>query len=178
MTPPPVPEPRATGDGPVRAARPEDLEAIVALVRELAEYERSGDEVELDVGALDEALFGADPVARCHVAEIAGEVVGIALWYRTFSTWTGRAGIWLEDLYVRAPQRGQGLGRALVERLAKEATAAGMARLEWSVLNWNAPALGFYGSLGAVSMDEWTVHRLSGAALTEMGDPREQRSAR
>ncbi len=164
--PPPASAPE---DAPIRPARFADLAGIVALVRELAEYEKSADQVELDEQGLARALFGPDGVATCHVAEVDGEVVGFALWFRTFSTWTGRPGIWLEDLYVRPSARRRGLGRALVRTLAAEAAEAGMARLEWSVLDWNAPARAFYASLGAVAMDEWTIHRLSGPALTDLG---------
>lgn len=153
----------------VRPAHADDLAEIVALVRELAAYERAADEVRLDVGALEAALFGADPVAFCHVAAHGSDLIGFALFFRTFSTWTGRAGIWLEDLYVRPPARGRGVGRALLSSLAERACAMGMARVEWAVLDWNTPAWQFYARLGAEPMQEWTTHRLSGAALNALG---------
>ena len=106
-----------------------------------------------------------------HVAEADGEVAGFALWFLNFSTWTGQHGIYLEDLYVRPDQRRSGLGRALLAELSRICVARGYSRLEWSVLDWNSPARGFYASLGAVEMDEWTVHRLSGAALRALADP-------
>lgn len=153
----------------VRPARADDLAEIVALVRELAAYERAANEVRLDVAALERALFGPDPVAFCHVAALDSGLIGFALFFRTFSTWTGRAGIWLEDLYVRPQARGRGVGRALLSSLAERACAAGMARIEWAVLDWNTPAWQFYARLGAEPMQEWTTHRLSGEALNALG---------
>ncbi len=113
-----------------------------------------------------------------HVAEHQGEVVGFALWFLNFSTWTGQHGIYLEDLYVRPDQRRSGLGRALLAELARVCVARGYARLEWSVLDWNSPARRFYASLGAAEMDEWTVHRLAGPALAALAPGRPARAAR
>ena len=154
----------------LRPARPEDVPAILGLVEELAEYERARHQVQATEPLLHEALFGTDHVAGCEVVEVRGEVVGIALWYRSFSTWTGRTGLYLEDLYVRPEHRGGGHGRALLARLAGICVQRGWQRLEWSVLDWNEPAIGFYRAIGAVGLDEWTVHRLSGEALTALAE--------
>ena len=146
---------------------------MVSLVRELAAYEQAEHEVELDAAALQEHLFGDGAQVFAHVAEerIDGrhEVVGLALWFVSFSTWRGRHGIYLEDLFVRPEARGQGHGRALLAALAQMATDRGYARVEWSVLNWNEPAHGFYRRLGAAPMDGWTVWRLTGSALEQLG---------
>lgn len=157
----------SAGTSSIRAARADDVPVLVSLVRELAEYERSLEAVQLTEAALESALFGPEPAVFCHVAEVEGEVVGLGLWFRNFSTWTGTHGIYLEDLYVRPAARGRGLGKQLLLTLVELARASGYARVEWSVLDWNTPAIEFYRSLGAVPMDEWTVWRLSGAALTE-----------
>jgi GNAT superfamily N-acetyltransferase len=156
-------------DRRVRPAQPGDVPVLLELVRELAAYEREPDAVEATEEMLAAALFGAAPVASCSVALDPpgddGEVVGFALWYVTFSTWKGLPGLWLEDLFVRPPARGRGLGRALLQDLARVCVARGYARFEWWVLDWNAPAVGFYRSLGAVPQDEWTTFRVDGAAL-------------
>lgn len=154
--------------GAVRTARPGDVPDVLALVRELATYEREPDAVETTEQMLHDALFGPSPVASCHVAVLDGQVVGMALWYVTFSTWKGVPGLWLEDLFVRESARGTGLGRALLQTLAAVCVDRGYARFEWWVLDWNAPAIGFYASLGAVPQDEWTVHRVDGDALREL----------
>jgi GNAT superfamily N-acetyltransferase len=149
----------------IRAARPGDVAAMVDLIGELADYERARHEVRITEPDLHDALFGASPAVFAHVAEADGEVVGLALWFLTFSTWLGRHGIYLEDLYVRPDQRGNGWGRALLATLAAIAVERGYGRVEWAVLDWNEPAIGFYRSIGAVSMDEWTTYRLTGDAL-------------
>lgn len=152
--------------GAVRPARPEDVPTMVELVRELADYERAADQVELTEDLLSAALFAPSPAVFASVAEDgSGAVVGLAVWFLNFSTWRGRHGIYLEDLYVRPAARGLGLGRALLTELAATCVARGYPRLDWWVLDWNAPALGFYRSLGALPMDEWTVWRLTGDAL-------------
>ena len=154
--------------GRVRPATAADVPVLLELVHELAVYEREPDAVETTEAQLHEALFGADPVAWCHVAVDAdGAVVGFALWHLTFSTWRGTAGIWLEDLFVRPAARGTGLGRALLQELARTCTARGYSRLAWWVLDWNEPAVGFYRSLGAAPQDEWTTFRLDGEAPSE-----------
>ena len=152
----------------IRAATPDDVPSIVELIRDLAEYERARHEVLVDEDMLRAALFAPAPAVYAHVAEADDEVVGFALWFLTFSTWLGRHGIYLEDLYVRPEHRGGGHGRALLATLAAIAVERGYGRVEWAVLDWNEPALSFYRSLGAGVMDEWTVHRLTGDALRSL----------
>lgn len=154
-----------TAGAVVRDVRPEDVPAVHALVRELAAVEGAVDQVVSTPALLAEALFGPDPAVFCLVVEVDGAVVGFAQWFLTFSTWTGRYGIWLDDLYVRTEHRGGGHGTALIAELARVAVARGYARLEWWVLDDNTPAVGFYRALGATSMDDWTAHRLDGGAL-------------
>src|SRR6476619_6593092 len=151
----------------VRPAEPTDVPSLLALVRELAEYEREPDAVEATHEHFEQALFPGDGEARSHalVAEVDGDVVGMAVWYVTFSTWTGRHGIWLEDLYVRPEQRGTGLGSALLATLAATAVERGWQRLEWWVLGWNAPSIAFYDGLGARPMNEWVHYRMDGDEL-------------
>lgn len=151
----------------IREACAEDVPAVVGLVHELAEYERSPESCTLTEEQLQAALFGPDAAARCHVGEVAGEVVACAIWFRSFSTWRGVPGVHLEDLFVRPAHRGSGLGRALLAALAGVCVERGYARLEWQVLDWNEPSIGFYRALGAVPMDEWTTYRLDGDALTD-----------
>ncbi|NHC13007.1 GNAT family N-acetyltransferase [Motilibacter deserti] len=153
----------------VRPARPEDVAAILGLIRELAEYERALHEVLATEEQITEALFGEAPRVHAHVAEHEGAVAGFALWFLNFSTWQGRHGIYLEDLYVRPEVRGHGYGKALLSTLAALCIERGYARLEWSCLDWNEPARGFYRSMGAEPMEEWTVHRLTGEALALAG---------
>ena len=153
----------------IRAATEADVPAVVQLVEELAAYERApAGTVRLTPDLLREAVFGAAPTAYVHVAEEGGEVVGFALWFVSFSTWVGRPGVYLEDLFVRPERRGAGHGKALLQSLARVAVDRGYGRVEWAVLDWNTPAIAFYRSLGAVAMDEWTVHRLDEAALREL----------
>jgi GNAT superfamily N-acetyltransferase len=150
----------------IRTATPADVPVIHSMVRELAEYEKALEEVRATEEQLREALFGERPAAFAHIAESAdGEPVGFALWFLNFSTWRGVHGIYLEDLYVHPDQRGSGLGRALLTALAEIANERGYARVEWSVLDWNEPSIAFYRSLGAESMDGWSVFRLTGPAL-------------
>ncbi|OIK01175.1 GNAT family N-acetyltransferase [Streptomyces colonosanans] len=154
----------------IRTATPADVPVIHALIRELAEYEEALHEARATQEQLSEALFGDRPAAFAHVAEDeGGEVVGFALWFLNFSTWRGVHGIYLEDLYVRPGARGAGHGRALLTELARICVDRGYERLEWSVLDWNSPAIGFYKSLGARPQDEWTVYRLTDEALKELG---------
>ena len=153
----------------VRRIQPDDVPAVVEMVHELAAYERAPDECHLTTGQLAGALFGERPALFGHVATAGDEVVGVALWFLNYSTWRGAHGIYLEDLYVRPAHRGSGLGQQLLQALALECVEQGYERLEWSVLDWNEPALGFYRSLGAVGQDEWTVHRLADDALQRLG---------
>ncbi len=149
----------------VREARSSDVEQILELIVELADYERSVDSVKVTVEQLQSALFSSHPTVHALVAEAGAEVVGFALYFLNFSTWEGVPGIYLEDLFVRPEHRGSGLGKALLGALAELAVRRGYARFEWSVLDWNQPSIDFYRALGAVPMDEWTVYRLSGDAL-------------
>lgn len=153
----------------IRRVEPRDVDAVVALVYELALYEKAPEQCHLTSAQLHTALFGESPALFGHVAEVDGQVVGIALWFLNFSTWDGVHGIYLEDLYVTPDQRGNGLGKQLLEALAQECVAKGYTRLQWWVLNWNEPSIGFYKSLGAVPMDEWTTMRVADEALAKLG---------
>jgi GNAT superfamily N-acetyltransferase len=154
----------------VRRVEPDDVEAVVGLVHELADYEREPQSCRLAAHQLHAALFGPAPAVFGHVAEIDGRVVGCALWFLNFSTWEGVHGIHLEDLYVQPAFRGRGLGSALLAALAAVCAERGYARLEWAVLDWNEPSIGFYRSIGAEALDEWTTYRLTGAALGALSD--------
>lgn len=154
----------------IRRATPDDVPVVHAMIRELAEYEKAPHEARATEQQLHAALFGAHPAVFSHVAEDDdGTVVGFTLWFRNFSTWRGTHGIYLEDLYVRPHARGAGHGRALLTELARLCAEHGYSRLEWSVLDWNEPSIGFYRSLGAVPMDGWTVFRLTDEALARLG---------
>lgn len=153
----------------IRPARVEDVPVILTLIRELAIYEREPDAVVATEDDLRTALFGPDPAVFAHVAEEDGTVVGYALWFLTYSTWLGRHGIHLEDLYVTPAARGRGHGKALLTELAAIAVERGYGRVEWSVLDWNRPAIDFYESLGAEPMSDWTTYRLTADALTKLG---------
>ena len=152
----------------VRPAVPADAGLIHAFVLELATYERLAHEVRSTPASFGEALFGAAPRVFCDIAEWDGVPVGLALWFYDFSTFEGRHGLYLEDLYVRAEHRGRGLGLALIARLARRCRDEGLARLQWNVLDWNAPAIAFYRGLGATMRDEWTGCRLDGEALARL----------
>jgi GNAT superfamily N-acetyltransferase len=149
----------------VRPAAPGDLAAIHRFILDLADYERLAHEDDATPTDLARDLFGPAPRVFCDIAEIGGVPVGFALWFYSYSTFRGRHGIWLEDLFVRPERRGAGAGLALLRGLARRCQAEDLARLEWSVLDWNAPAIGFYDRLGALAMDDWTTRRLTGAAL-------------
>ncbi len=152
----------------VRPAKPADVPAMLALIRELAAYEREPDAVSMTQEQLSDALFRRHPHVFGHVAESDGSVFGLALWFLNFSTWEGTHGVYLEDVYVVPSMRGQGAGRALLRALADVCLHNGYARLELSVLDWNLPAIGFYRSVGAVGMDDWTVQRVDGDALAAL----------
>jgi GNAT superfamily N-acetyltransferase len=152
-------------DAVLRAARPGDEEGILAKIQALADYEHEPDAVENTVAALHASLFGETPQVFAHVVERDGAIRGIAIWFLTYSTWTGRHGIWLEDLYVDDAERGRGYGKALLASLAAVCLERGYSRLEWTVLDWNAPSIAFYRSVGAVPMAEWTTQRMTGDAL-------------
>jgi GNAT superfamily N-acetyltransferase len=153
----------------IRPAIPADLPLIAELIRALADYEQLAHEVRFDDAVLGERLFGARPYAEVLIGEVDGKPQGFALFFHNFSTFEGRPGIYLEDLFVRPEARGSGLGKALLAKLAALAVERDCARLEWSVLDWNEPAIGFYRGLGARMMDAWTVMRVDGAALAKLG---------
>ncbi len=152
----------------IRPATRADLPLIAQFIRDLAEYEKLSHEVRFDEAVLGERLFGARPYAEVLIGEIDGQAQGFALFFHNFSTFEGKPGIYLEDLFVRPEARGSGLGKALLQRLAALAVERDCARLEWWVLDWNAPAIGFYKSLGANPMDEWTTFRVEGDALAKL----------
>ncbi len=154
----------------IRAARGGDCAAICALVRELAAYERLADQVVLEEERLRDHLFGPRPCAEALIAEDAGAAVGFALFFPTYSTFLGRPGMWLEDLYVQPPSRGKGHGAALLQAVARLALERGCGRLEWSVLDWNQPSIDFYKALGAVPLDDWVGFRLRGEALRKLAE--------
>ena len=152
----------------IRPATPADVPTIARLIRALSEYERLAHQFDCDEARLRECLFGPRPYAEVLLAEEAGAVVGFALFFHNFSTFMARPGLYLEDLFVEPEHRGHGHGKALLAALARTAVERGCGRLEWSVLNWNEPAIGFYRALGAVQMNDWTVYRLTGDALRAM----------
>ncbi len=152
----------------IRRAVPGDESLLLELIRELAEYERMADEVEATPAVLAESLFGAHAAAEAVIAECEGRVAGFALFFTNFSTFVGRPGLYLEDLYVREAFRGRGIGKGLLLHLAGIARERNYGRMEWSVLDWNQPAIDFYHSLGAKPMDEWTVFRLDQGALERL----------
>lgn len=152
----------------IRPARPSEAELIFDFVCELADYEKLRHEVEASVADIERDVFGPNPRVFCDIAEWDGAPAGFALWFYNYSTFRGRHGIYLEDLYVRPAYRGQGIARALMRHLARRCVEEGLGRFEWWVLNWNEPAIRFYRSIGAVPMDEWTVQRVSGEALAKL----------
>jgi GNAT superfamily N-acetyltransferase len=152
----------------IRRALSGEAGLVLSLVRELAEYEKLLHEIAATEAMIDAALFGGDPRLFCEIAEWQGEPAGFAVWFLNFSTFSGRSGIYLEDLFVRPAQRGNGIGKALLAHLAQQCVANGWSRLQWAVLDWNTPSIEFYKSLGAELMDEWTVCRVTGPALTAL----------
>ena len=156
----------------VRAATPADAELIVGFIRGLAAYEKLLHEVKIDAASVAAALFGPNPRAFCDIAEADGAPIGFALWFYNFSTFEGAFGIYLEDLFVVPEARGGGAGMALMRRLAERCRDEGLARLEWAVLDWNAPSIAFYDRLGAKAKTEWITRSLSGTALTALGGAR------
>ena len=149
----------------IRAAKPADATLIFALVCELADYENLQGEMDATPEAIAAALFSDPPRLYCEIAEWGGEAAGFAVWFLNFSTFRGRHGLYVEDLFVRPEFRGRGIGKALMARLAKRCVDDGLARFEWAVLDWNAPSLAFYRSIGATVMDNWKICRLTGNAL-------------
>ena len=153
----------------IRAARPGEAALALQFVRELAEYEKLTHEMEATEAMIDGALFGPSPRVSCDFAEWNGEAVGFALWFYTFSTFLGRHGIWLEDLFVAPAARGRGVGKGLLRHLARRCVAENLGRLEWAVLDWNTPAIDFYRSQGAIMLDDWERCRVDGDALRRLG---------
>lgn len=156
----------------IRPATVADCPTIVGLIRELAEYERLLDQCHATAGAIEASLFGPSPKAECLIADWQGAAVGFALFFHNYSTFLAKPGLYLEDLYVQPAARGQGIGKALLQHLARLALNRGCGRFEWSVLDWNAPAIAFYESLGAEAQREWTIYRVTGTALEALAAPR------
>ncbi|WP_406854286.1 GNAT family N-acetyltransferase [Alsobacter sp. KACC 23698] len=154
----------------VRPAALGDAPLVFAMIRELGEYERLSHEIDATPEMIEEALFGDAPKVFCDIAEHRGEAAGFALWFYSFSTFRGRCGLYLEDLYVRPQARGHGLGKALLANLAKRCVAESLARLEWQVLDWNEPSIAFYKAQGAETLDDWTRCRVTGEALWRLAD--------
>ncbi|MEX0915347.1 MAG: GNAT family N-acetyltransferase [Wenzhouxiangellaceae bacterium] len=152
----------------IRPAEPGDEDTLLALIHELAVYEKAPEEAVATPELIGKALFGEHPTAEAVIAEWQGEPAGFALWFHNFSTWLGKPGLYLEDLFVRESHRGNGIGKALLLHLAGIARDRDCGRMEWSVLDWNTPAIDFYKALGARPMDEWTVYRLDEAALKRL----------
>ena len=151
-------------------ALPQDCEVILELIKDLAEYEKAPHEVKATVKDLEATLFSSKPSAFCDLVKVDGETVAFAIWFLNYSTWQGKYGIYLEDLFIKPEFRGAGYGKALLKHLAKLCIENGYGRLQWWVLDWNKPAIDFYLSLGAKAMDEWTVFRVSGDALKKLAD--------
>ncbi|MEI7659347.1 MAG: GNAT family N-acetyltransferase [Actinomycetes bacterium] len=153
----------------IRVAVKEDGPRILQLIKDLAKYEKAPLEAKATLEQIEETIFSANPSAFCHVAEVDGEVIGIAIWFLNYSTWLGKPGMYLEDLFVDPNYRGQGHGMAFLKTLAKICVERGYERFQWWVLDWNEPSIEFYKSIGAVPMDEWTIFRVSGEALKKLG---------
>ena len=152
----------------IRSAVPADLPTILQFIHDLAEYEKAPDEVELSLDDLKDSLFGVNPQVFCLISEVDNETSGFAVWHLNYSTWLGKHGIYLEDLYVDPKFRGLGHGKALLRKLAQICIEKGYKRLQWWVLDWNESAIDFYKSIGAEPMDEWTVFRVSGSSLRKL----------
>jgi len=150
------------------AAKPDDVPTILSFIRKLADYEKLEHELHVSEELLREHLFGRRPCAEAILARVGSEAVGFALFFQTFSTFVGRPGVWLEDVFVLSEHRGKGIGRALLRRVAGIAVERSCGRLEWSVLDWNEPAIRFYRELGARPMDDWTTQRLTGESLARL----------
>ena len=154
----------------IQPATEADVPLILQLIKALAEYERLADQVTATEAMIRESFFGAVPHAQAVIARVAGDAVGFAIWFSTYSTFLSKPGVYLEDLFVLPQWRGHGVGRALLRHLARVAMERGCGRIEWSVLDWNETAIGFYRNIGARAMDEWTVYRLTGDAITALAD--------
>ncbi len=157
----------------IRSAGPGDGAQVLQFIRELAEYERLADDVVATEEAIERTLFGSSPAAEVLIAEWEGQAAGFALFFSTYSTFLAKGGIWLEDLFVRPAVRGRGIGRVLLSHLAALAVKRDCGRLEWAVLDWNKPAIGFYKRLGAEAQDQWTTWRLVGERLNDLAELRD-----
>ena len=153
----------------IRPAVREEVGVVLQLIHDLAHYEKAPNEVEATEKELVSTIFSEDPKVFCDVVEVDGDIAGMAIWFLNYSTWQGKHGIYLEDLFIKPEYRGRGYGKALLQHLARICDEQGYGRFQWWVLDWNSPAIEFYKSLGAVAMDEWTVYRVSGQALKELG---------
>ena len=154
----------------IRPARKDEAAIILQLIKDLAEYEKAPDEVKASEKEIMETIFADNPKVFCDFVEVDGHIAGMAIWFLNYSTWQGKHGIYLEDLFVKPEFRGRGYGKALLQHLAQICNERGYGRFQWWVLDWNSPAIEFYRSLGAVAMDEWTVYRVSGAELKQLGN--------
>lgn len=167
-----IPDTQTVPEIQIAPATPQDIPTILDLIRGLAEYEKEPESATATAQQLHAALFGDKPAAECVIARLDGEAAGFALWFQNFSTWTGRPGLWLEDLFVWPQHRRLGIGKALLSYLAGICVERDYGRFEWSVLDWNQPSIDFYKSLGAVPMDEWTTFRLTDDALAKLASER------
>jgi GNAT superfamily N-acetyltransferase len=153
----------------IRPAKESEVGIVLQLIHDLAHYEKAPNEVEATEKELLETIFAKEPRVFCDLVEVDGDIAGMAIWFLNYSTWQGKHGIYLEDLFIKPEYRGKGYGKALLQHLAKLCDDRGYGRFQWWVLDWNSPAIEFYRNLGAVAMDEWTVYRVSGPALKELG---------
>lgn len=154
----------------IRPARKDEASIILRLIKDLAEYEKAPDEVKASEEEIIETIFADNPKVFCDLVEVDGDIAGMAVWFLNYSTWQGKHGIYLEDLYVKPEYRGRGYGKALLQHLAGICNERGYGRFQWWVLDWNSPAIEFYRSLGAEAMSEWTVYRVSGLPLRRLGE--------
>lgn len=152
----------------IRPATIGDTDEILALIYELAVYEKAPEEAKATREQIIESFFSPNPQVFCEIVEVEGVIAGFTIWFLNYSTWQGKHGIYLEDLFIRPEYRGRGYGKALLQYLAAICEERGYGRFQWWVLDWNTPAIEFYKSLGAVAMDEWTVYRVSGEPLTSL----------
>jgi GNAT superfamily N-acetyltransferase len=152
----------------IRPAKTTDIDEILALIYELALYEKAPEEAKATKSQIMESFFSDNPKVFCEIVEVDGEIAGLAIWFLNYSTWQGKHGIYLEDLFIRPQYRGRGFGKSVLKHLAQICVDRGYGRFQWWVLDWNTPSIEFYKALGAVAMDEWTVYRVTGDALTEL----------
>jgi len=154
----------------IRPAKATDIDEILALIYELALYEKAPEEAKATESQIRESFFGDNPKVFCELVEVDGDIAGLAIWFLNYSTWQGKHGIYLEDLFIRPQFRGRGFGKALLKHLAQICVERGYGRFQWWVLDWNEPSIEFYKSFGAVAMDEWTVYRVTGDALIDLAN--------